>query len=85
MFLGRLFNVQVQNCGNLLPNDEHLDGSKLKAFADDRMTMAKMMTSFDILEKIVGKGENAVYQHFLLFPQCFQKPYSSGLFKLLIV
>ena len=22
---------------------------------------------------IVGKGENAVYQHFLLFPQCFQK------------
>ena len=23
------------------------------------------------LENIVGKGENAGYQHFLLFPQCF--------------
>ena len=25
------------------------------------------------VENIVGKGENAGYQHFLLFPQCFQK------------
>ena len=24
-------------------------------------------------ENIVGKGENAVYQHFLIFPPCFQK------------
>ena len=24
------------------------------------------------IEKIEGKGENAGYQHFLLFPQCFQ-------------
>ena len=24
------------------------------------------------VENIVGKGENAVYQHFLLFLQCFQ-------------
>ena len=24
-------------------------------------------------ENIVGKGENAGYQHFLLSPQCFQK------------
>ena len=24
-------------------------------------------------ENIVGKGENAGHQHFLLFPQCFQK------------
>ena len=24
-------------------------------------------------ENIVGKGENAGYQQFLLFPQCFQK------------
>ena len=29
---------------------------------------------FDSVEKnIVGKGENAGYQHFLLFPQCFEK------------
>ena len=32
-------------------------------------------------ENIVGKGENAGYQHFLLFPQCFQKPSSIGLLK----
>ena len=25
------------------------------------------------VENIVGKGEQAGYQHFLLFPQCFQK------------
>ena len=25
------------------------------------------------MENIVDKGENAGYQHFLLFPQCFQK------------
>ena len=24
-------------------------------------------------ENLVGKGENAGYQHFLLFPQCFQE------------
>ena len=30
------------------------------------------------VENIVGKGENAVYQHFLLFPQCFQRPSVSG-------
>ena len=29
-------------------------------------------------ENILGKGENAGYQHFLLFPKCFQKPPSSG-------
>ena len=28
---------------------------------------------FDMLEKIVRKGENAGYQHFLLFSQYFQK------------
>ena len=27
------------------------------------------------IEEIVVKGENADYQHFLLFPQCFQKLY----------
>ena len=27
----------------------------------------------DMVENIVGKGENAGYQHFLLCPQCFLK------------
>ena len=33
---------------------------------------------FDRTENIVGKGENAGYQHFRLFPQCFQKASFSG-------
>ena len=28
----------------------------------------------DRVESIVGKGDNAGFQHLLLFPQCFQKP-----------
>ena len=32
------------------------------------------------LEYMVGKGENAGYQHCLLFPQCFQKASFPGLF-----
>ena len=37
--------------------------------------VAKMMIFvFDRLENIVEKGENAGYQHFLPFPQGFQKP-----------
>ena len=32
-----------------------------------------MISVFDRVENIVGKGENAGYQHFLLFLQCFQK------------
>ena len=33
------------------------------------------------VENIVGKGENAGYWHFLLFPQCFQKASFSSSFK----
>ena len=33
------------------------------------------------IEYIVGKEQNARYQHFLLFPQCFQKPSLSGSLK----
>ena len=33
---------------------------------------------FDGIENSVEKGENASCQHFLLFPQCFQKTYCQG-------
>ena len=36
---------------------------------------------FESVENIVGKGENAAYQHFLLFQQSFQKPALPGLSK----
>ena len=52
-----------------------LGKSKLKAFASDKFIVAKMI--FCLLDgekkKIVGKGENAGYQHFLLLPRCVQK------------
>ena len=45
-----------------------------------------MLSSFDRAENIVGKGENAGNQHFLLFPQCFKKSLlSKGLLKVVIV
>ena len=40
---------------------------------------------FDRAENILGKGENASYQHFLLFPECFQKLSSLGSLKVGIV
>ena len=38
-----------------------------------------MISVFDMVENIVGKGENAGYQHFLLFTQCFQNDPCLGL------
>ena len=52
----------------------------------DKSVVAKIMISLlDRVEIIVGKGENAGYQHFLLFTQCFQKATSAGLLKVWIV
>ena len=65
---------------NSLPNDKILDLSKLKAFADGNLYVNhKLKFGLGRVENIVGKGENAGYQHFLLFPQCFQK--ASSLWK----
>ena len=62
---------------NSLPNDKILDWSKLKAFANDKMNVnEKFNFGLGRTKNIVGKGENAGYQHFLLFPQCFQKAFS---------
>ena len=74
------------NALNSLPNDKILDWSKLKAYADDKIKVLKMIIFvFDRVENIVGKGENAGYQHFLLFAQCFQKTCLSGSLKVGIV
>ena len=37
-----------------------------------------ILSAFDREENIVGKGENAGYQHFLLFLQSFQKASFKG-------
>ena len=49
-------------------------GPKLKAFADNKIIVAeKLRFVLGKIENIVKKGENAGYQHFLPFLQCFQK------------
>ena len=54
----------------------------MKAFTDNKFNFAKMRNSvFDRVENIVGKGENAGYQHLLLFSQCFQNLSVSGSLK----
>ena len=46
--------------------------SKFKANAENKFDVGEIMGFvFERAEKIVGKGENADYCHFLLFLQCF--------------
>ena len=61
-----------------LPKDKVLDLPEFKKFSDDNIIVTQHLkfTSerAERAEKnIVIKQENAGYQHFLLFPQCFQK------------
>ena len=63
-----------------------LDRSKLKAFADDKINVIeKQKFLLGLVENIVGKGEKAGHQHFLLFQQCFQRVSCSGSLKVGIV
>ena len=74
------------DCFNSLPNDKILDWSELKTLAGDKTNVTeKLNFVLERVENIVGKGENAVYQYFLLFPQCFQKASYTGSFKVGIV
>ena len=67
-----LFHYNGLDLFNPIPNDKILDWSKLRAFADHKIFVAEMMISHsDRVENIVGIGENAGYQHFLLFPHYF--------------
>ena len=60
-------------CIYSIANDTFSDSTKFKAFADDKSDVAKIIIPLlDRIENIVGKGENAGYQHFLLLSQCFQ-------------
>ena len=71
---------------NSLPNDEILALSKLKVFADNNLHRVQLMEFlFNRIENIMGKGENAGNQHFLLFPICFQNASSLRLLKVGIV
>ena len=71
---------------NSLPNDKNFNLFKLKAFVDDILHLARMTKYvFERVENIVGKGQNAGNQHFLLFPLCFQRASFTGSLKVGIV
>ena len=71
---------------NPLTENKILGLSKVKAFADDKSNVTQnIKVVFHRIENIVEKEENAGYQHFLLFPQCFQKALSSSASKVVIV
>ena len=77
---------RVFNNLNSIPNDKILDWSKLKALADNKIKVnEKLKFVLERVENIVGKRENAGYQHFLLYPQCFQKASFSRSLKVGIV
>ena len=57
----------------------NLDQSKI-LLSGNGLNIAKMTISVcEMVEHIMGKGENADNQHFLLFPPCFRKTSLSGL------
>ena len=81
-FPGASKGVIVWEWVNPLPNDKISNKSKLEAVADDKINEnQKSKFALGRVENIVGKGENAGYQHVLLFPQCFQNVSFPGLFK----
>ena len=58
---------------NSLPYNTFLEWSKLKAFADKNVNVVYQQEFFlGWIENILGKGQNASYQNFLVFPQWFQ-------------
>ena len=69
-----------------LPDEKILGLPKLKTFEDDKLNVTEdTEVVFHRIENIVGKEQNAGYQHFLLFSQCFQKAFSSSASKVIIV
>ena len=85
-FPGASKDVIVWEWVKPLPNDNFLNWSKLEAFADNITKVTdKLKFVLGKVENILGNGENAGYQHFLLVPLCFQKASYTGLFKIMIV
>ena len=69
-----------------LPNSKIIDCSKLKIFGDEQNKCYwKLNFLFGRVENLVWKGENAGYQHFLLFPTCFHMASYKGSLKVGIV
>ena len=55
------------------PKQQVLDSSNIKVFADDNFNVVENGKKLSKqVENIVGKGEIACYEQFLLFPKCFR-------------
>ena len=64
-----------------VPKNKILARTKLEVpvFTDNKFNVAELLISVSNLQNLVGKGENAGNQHFLLFPQFYKnKPVSHG-------
>ena len=62
------------NCFHPLPHDKILDQTKLKAFADDKLNVTKMIISvFDRVENFVGKGDIACTSNFSFSHSVFKR------------
>ena len=60
-------------CIKPLPDAKSLALSNLEAFAFNNFSLAQMVQKY-----IEEKVENAYHQHFILFPQCYQKASCPG-------
>ena len=70
-----IFFSVVAGVENIVGKGENADNDKIDLPYQLIFVLAE-------IENIVGKGENADNQHFLFFPQCFQKDSFSGSLKL---
>ena len=62
---------------NPFPHNKILDQTKLKAFAEDKLNVTKMIVSvFDREENIVGKGEIACTSNFSFSHNVFKRLFS---------
>ena len=80
--MGQLFSESMENglnpFPNPLPHDNFFGHGQIKNI----LNVAKMKISLSGRpENTLGKEVNAGYQLFLLFPQCFPKPFSLGSLK----
>ena len=73
-YFDKTFQVHHQTCINSFPHDKILDQTKLKAFADDKLNVTKMIISvFDRAENIAGKGEIACTSNFFFSHNVFKR------------
>ena len=76
----------VEHLTKPITRQQILDSSKLKEFTDDNLKFDENGRKLPKrVEKNVGKGEIARYEHFLILPQFFQKDCFPGASKGVIV